>query len=325
MAKRSSREVRRLRLQPLLRVSAASAQGRSEFRDQTRSLISFVRALPYREAASWNGQQGDSRSSVPGPKRKNAMAHTRVVATLFAAAFMLVAGSSLAVEPYQEYHKRVESAQTLTALSDDLMGDSVSLYNGATEFSVVDIDLPGNNQLPVQLRRRFSIEIKPIGPGDALARPILGGAANWDVDVPYISGTFDAAFGWAAYTTDGLSQNAARRSLRQPSAPPIACTKFGKAIRSIYRESRTVQCCGLSTALPCLQMALHEGGQRVSATCSVAFQCNEGWQGKASLCRRLPGCAIPSMSQYREAQGTSQVLDSNQKLCAHVSSCLRAR
>lgn len=100
-----------------------------------------------------------------------------------------------AIEPFVEYRKHVEAAQTLTALNDQLMGDSVSLYNGATEFSATDISLPGNNALPVQLTRRFSVELHPTGVnGEADAG--LYGAGNWNVDVPYITATYAGA-GWA--------------------------------------------------------------------------------------------------------------------------------
>ncbi|WP_457319483.1 hypothetical protein [Stenotrophomonas sp. P5_B8] len=75
-----------------------------------------------------------------------------------------------AVEPYQEYSKRVEAAQTLTALKSELMGDSVSVYNGATDFAVTDIELTGSG-MPVRLTRRFSVELTPIGPGEPVAAP----------------------------------------------------------------------------------------------------------------------------------------------------------
>ena len=98
---------------------------------------------------------------------------------------------SQAAQPYQEYRKHIESAQNITALTDDLMGDSVSLYNGATEFTATDIDLPGNNALPVQLKRRFSIEIIPGGShGSSAGDPNLRGIGNWDIEVPYISGVY---------------------------------------------------------------------------------------------------------------------------------------
>lgn len=114
------------------------------------------------------------------------------------AALVFIAGvcasQAAAIEPYQEYRKHIESAQNLTALKDDLMGDSVSPYNGQTEFAVTDISLPGNNALAVQLRRRFSIELDLVN--DTVFNANIDGVGGWEVDVPNISGTFPTT-GWA--------------------------------------------------------------------------------------------------------------------------------
>jgi YD repeat-containing protein len=126
---------------------------------------------------------------------------------------LFVCGRVLAVEPYQEYRKRIESAQTITALGDDLLGDSISLYNGATEFTATDIDIPGNNALPVRLARRFVMKIEPAGL--TAYTPDLGGAANWDVEVPYISGMFSGQYGWGSTTTS--TQRCS--GMYQPSVP----------------------------------------------------------------------------------------------------------
>lgn len=74
-----------------------------------------------------------------------------------------------AAQPYQEYREHIESAQKITALNDDLMDDSVSLYNCATEFTATDISLTGNNALPVKLSRHFY---------------------DWNLEMPSISGIF---------------------------------------------------------------------------------------------------------------------------------------
>ncbi|WP_249405158.1 RHS repeat protein [Stenotrophomonas sp. CFBP 13725] len=116
---------------------------------------------------------------------------TRFGITLVAAA---CATQAVAIEPYQEYRKHIESAQNLTALKDDLMGDSVSPYNGQTEFAVTDISLPGNSALAVQLRRRFSIELDLVG--DTTFNANIDGVGGWEIDVPHISGTFPTS-GWA--------------------------------------------------------------------------------------------------------------------------------
>ena len=114
----------------------------------------------------------------------------RVAAAFVAALGIVSAFQAGAVEPYQEYSKRIESAQTITALTDQLMGDSVSLYNGATEFTATDISLPGNNGLPVQLSRRFPVSLIVGSPGSSAGNPNYRGAGNWDIEVPYIATTW---------------------------------------------------------------------------------------------------------------------------------------
>ncbi|HJU41066.1 MAG TPA: RHS repeat-associated core domain-containing protein [Tahibacter sp.] len=103
------------------------------------------------------------------------------------------------VPTYVEYDKKLRAAEQLSPLSGDMFGENVSLYTGQTEFSQVDIDLPGNNALPVQLRRRFVVT--PLMQNQAwdaagnVGNP-YGGISNWDIDVPYIYGIFDATNKW---------------------------------------------------------------------------------------------------------------------------------
>lgn len=86
--------------------------------------------------------------------------------------------------PYQENAKRIKAAEMVAPLKSDLFGESVSLYNGSTEFTATDIDIPGNSAIPVRLSRKLKVE--------SLANDsqILGGFGQWSLDVPYISGTF---------------------------------------------------------------------------------------------------------------------------------------
>lgn len=87
------------------------------------------------------------------------------------------------IHPYVEYRKRVEATQNISPLDHGLFGDQVSLYNGATEFAVTDIDIPGNNALPVRLGRRLSVELQPQGHTMSYDSRLLG-IGNWDVEVP---------------------------------------------------------------------------------------------------------------------------------------------
>lgn len=98
--------------------------------------------------------------------------------------------SSDGVEPYEEYGKHLRAAQETTPLTSTLFGDQLSLYNGATEFDVTDIDLPGNGSLPVRFSRRLTIDDRRRATGN------IGGLGDWDVEVPYIDGTFVASIGW---------------------------------------------------------------------------------------------------------------------------------
>ena len=84
---------------------------------------------------------------------------------------------------------RVSAAEAIAPLGDSLFGDSTNYYSGATTFSVTDIDLPGNSALPVRLTRTHSAtEARgPTAPG------LLG---EWELEVPYVHGTFATDLGW---------------------------------------------------------------------------------------------------------------------------------
>lgn len=134
---------------------------------------------------------------------------------VFAAAALLVTVAVLAneshaqnqtegVEPYIEYKKRIETAQNISLLDNGLFGDIVSLYNGSTSFTVVDIDLPGNNSLPVTLARTIAIDLQPQGSGPAYDT-LLRGIGNWQVDVPHMAATYPQSTGWYSNRCSGGS------------------------------------------------------------------------------------------------------------------------
>lgn len=124
------------------------------------------------------------------------------------------------------------------ALGPDLFGEQVDHNTGSTSFSATDIDLPGNNALPVRLTRsvRMSVsdgfpQLVPLGVGGTLASSSVG----WSIDVPHLSGIYSTGLfsgssnpapphGWI---TDGATPNArcSSGSGRPPNADngdPIA-------------------------------------------------------------------------------------------------------
>jgi len=135
---------------------------------------------------------------------------TTLVASWLAAWALLVPFCALAqyngVDPYEEYAQRISAAQVVAPESDSIFGDNVSLYSGSTTFEVTDASIPGNNALPVALRRIFVIQDHR----GAVAGITLRGFGDWDLDVPYIVGTFTTQNGWtltASGATDRCSDN----------------------------------------------------------------------------------------------------------------------
>jgi hypothetical protein len=78
-------------------------------------------------------------------------------------------------QPYQEYDKQVRSAEQVGALTSDLFGDAVNVYDQSTSFQQTDIDLRGTNALPVRLSRKLSVRPIPTG---GMPPQIYGGAGD---------------------------------------------------------------------------------------------------------------------------------------------------
>lgn len=116
--------------------------------------------------------------------------------------------ASSPLTPHTEYNKRIRTGEMISPLTSDLFGEKIIPSSGATEFVVTDIDLPGNNALPVRLQRRLSIS-------SFKNRQPLGGFGSWDIDVPFIEGTFESTNKW---NTGG---NGATQRCGQPFYPKI--------------------------------------------------------------------------------------------------------
>lgn len=118
--------------------------------------------------------------------------------------------ATLLAEPattvYTEQGQLTRGSQNITALGADLMGDKVNLYTGTLEFTATDVSLPGNSSLPVAVGRRL------VAGRD---RYVAGHLGDWDLDIPRLSGVFDARTGWVN------SANGTNRCSNY-SAPPNA-------------------------------------------------------------------------------------------------------
>ncbi len=132
-----------------------------------------------------------------------------VVAFIFAIIGPVVQAQSVGVE--YEYAKKIETAKSVAHLTSTSFGNQTSDATGQTVFSTFDVDLPGNSKLPVRFGRRLPISIRYIDQE-------LAGLGNWDVEVPYIEGTFSKLYGW---TVGNASVPYRYNRCSHPDAPAV--------------------------------------------------------------------------------------------------------
>lgn len=154
--------------------------------------VSFARN--HRQGSTQSGRAERARTSLG----RLALASTTALAMVLA----LTSGSAVAQTAplHFEYDKKIQAAQGIGQLGADMFGDNTSASTGQTEFRIVDIDVPGNNALPVSLGRRLVID-------DRYLPEELGGIGNWDMDVPYIEGTFSQNAGWTMGPSSSPTRN----------------------------------------------------------------------------------------------------------------------
>lgn len=99
----------------------------------------------------------------------------------------------------QKYIEPIKKSSGITPVAIDSFGDSIDLSTGSVEFKWTDIDVPGNNSLPVRLQRSLVIEDK-----EASASELGGFGAAGNIDIPYLKGVFPTT-GWQV---DGANPNA---------------------------------------------------------------------------------------------------------------------
>lgn len=104
-------------------------------------------------------------------------------------AFVLLTQPVWAAQPWEEYSKLIKSRERITAEGPQLFGDAVNLYTGELSFAVSDVSIPGNNNLPAALGRKYAV------PGEGIPNLPMG---DWDIDIPYLGGP-------SSITRDGTS------------------------------------------------------------------------------------------------------------------------
>jgi YD repeat-containing protein len=164
----------------------------------------------------------------------------------FAAAMAGVVASAQAGVDYQdEYDKKIKAAQNIGALGDDLAGDRVNYYTGATSFSVVDISVPTNG-LPLKLGRKRSVSwdnMLSSTPGDPYHREIIGSRSHdfldWELDVPSISTVMTQGAGWIVDGSYPLKRCGVIGQLKADGKPANGAPPDARAADSTSPSFRT--------------------------------------------------------------------------------------
>lgn len=96
--------------------------------------------------------------------------------------------------PWEEYDKLIQSRETVPVQGPDLFGDRIDLGAGVLSFSATDINIPGNSALPVALPRAIWVNNRKgymlAGSGVQKLAINDGAFADWDLDLPRLSGVF---------------------------------------------------------------------------------------------------------------------------------------
>ena len=117
---------------------------------------------------------------------------------------------------WESFDERVESARKIVAIDDTAFGESIGLQTGRLSFTVTDVDLPGNNALPVRFTRSYEV----VKRRDTVADRMVG---DWELEVPRMSGRF--ATEWLAGTSTSRCS-----STTPPTVPANLAHLFDRVI-----------------------------------------------------------------------------------------------
>lgn len=84
--------------------------------------------------------------------------------------------------PMEDWEKRQNADERLTAFGTDLLGDGIDPHTGSLSFQHTDVSIPGNNRLPVAISRRRS-------QGMLYHKSVDAEFGDWELEVPRIKVT----------------------------------------------------------------------------------------------------------------------------------------
>ncbi len=110
------------------------------------------------------------------------------------AAFISVANSSSAQDALAEQLQLIKAPNAIAKIGTDLFGDSVNIYQGSLSFRQTDVSLRGNSAIAVQVGRKLGT-----GLNNMYVSPDKFAFGRWELDMPYMKGTFSDSAGWTVW------------------------------------------------------------------------------------------------------------------------------
>lgn len=220
----------------------------------------------------------------------------RAAAKLSLLVIAALSAPTFAADYKTEYADKIKASQNVGALGDNLAGDSVNFYTGATSFSATDVSIPGNNSLGVAIGRSYTVEtnhqrasIKGNLTTPEIASTVQRAFGDWDLNIPQIRTTMTQAGGWQIDSTTPTPNNRCSvigqtmmlfSGATQPAngAPPNAAKELGVGSFS-FEPSRYWS--GYSLDLPggsqSMLVASLPNNERPSAGGPYHWTTNQNW------------------------------------------------
>lgn len=257
-------------------------QGRPTIKNSLRGVPANKKASIGKATMLTNGVCGARSGCVPGIVRGGLATRatwTRIVSLPLAISGLALSSGILHAEDILEKYepaRRIHAAQNMEALGNELFGDKVNYFDGSTTFTVTDIDLPGNNALPVRLTRTTSTVENSF-----FARHNL--LAGWDIEVPYMSGIYGrqtdgTGYGWnieVAGSPAGSTQRCSAGKL-YPGAVTVQAGTGGTFPPKVYWGGISMHVPGAGTQLVLKPSANY--GQRPSDGKTYPWVTGQHWQ-----------------------------------------------
>lgn len=106
------------------------------------------------------------------------------------ASALLSTGALAQTGYHQDYSRLINAGDVVKPLGEGMFGEQINFYSGKTQFQNVDINLQGNDALPMSVSRTYRVENRHV------VSAKTGAFGDWDLEVPHIEAVFPKGAAW---------------------------------------------------------------------------------------------------------------------------------